>query len=64
MSRIRAYFDDIRNELFNKVSWPSWKELQDSAIIVMIASIIIAFIVFGMDKIFEKTLEFIYSMFK
>jgi len=64
MNRIRAYFEDTTNELFNKVSWPSWKELQDSAIIVMIASVIIAMIVFGMDKIFSYALEFIYSMFK
>ena len=64
MSKIRAYFEDTTNELFNKVSWPSWKELQDSAIIVMIASVIIAIIVFGIDKIFSYALEFIYSMFK
>ena len=64
MSKIRAYFEDTANELFNKVSWPSWKELQDSAIIVMIASVIIAIIVFGMDKIFSYALEFVYSMFK
>lgn len=64
MSRIRAYFEDTRNELMNKVSWPSWKELQDSAIIVMIASLIIAAIVFAMDKVFSWSLEFIYGMFK
>jgi preprotein translocase subunit SecE len=36
----------------NKVSWPSWSELQNSAIVVSVASLIIAFVVFGMDIVF------------
>jgi len=40
--KIKAYFADVYNELVNKVSWPSWSELQSSATIVMIASVIIA----------------------
>ncbi|MEW6470126.1 MAG: preprotein translocase subunit SecE [Bacteroidota bacterium] len=63
MSKIKAYIEDTTNELLNKVTWPTWKELQDSAIIVMIASVIIALIVFAMDWVFNKGLEFIYSMF-
>ena len=46
---IKAYFADVYNELINKVSWPSWAELQSSATIVMIASVIIAVGIFVMD---------------
>ena len=43
--RLKSYFKEAFNELFHKVSWPSWAELQDSTIVVMIASaLIIAFI--------------------
>jgi len=40
--------------LVHKVTWPTWKELQSSATIVMIASIIIALVIFVMDFIIEN----------
>ena len=39
------------DELMYKVSWPSWEELQSSAVVVAIASLIIALIIVGMDYI-------------
>ncbi|HRE97548.1 MAG TPA: preprotein translocase subunit SecE [Flavobacteriales bacterium] len=52
MAGIRAYFEETVNELVNKVSWPTQKELQSSAIIVLVASVIFALVVFLMDFIF------------
>lgn len=63
MSKFRAYIDESVDELFNKVSWPTWSELQSSSLIVLIASVIIALIVFLMDSSFNKLMEFIYSIF-
>ena len=57
------YIREAFNELIHKVSWPTWSELQSSAIVVMIASLIIAFVVFGMDMAFENLLKAIYGMF-
>ncbi|MDD3738190.1 MAG: preprotein translocase subunit SecE [Lentimicrobiaceae bacterium] len=57
------YVKDSYNELVNKVSWPTWSELQNSAIVVSIASLIIALIVFLMDQSFELLLEQYYSLF-
>ena len=62
MKKITAYFKDAYNELVYKVSWPSLKELSSSTIIVMIASIIIALIVFGMDSLFEWIVKFLYGI--
>lgn len=61
MSKIVNYFKDVQNELVNKTSWPTWSELQNSALVVMVASTIIALIVFGMDMSFDNTLEWIYK---
>lgn len=44
-----SYIKESYNELMHKVSWPTWQELQNSAIVVMIASFIIAFVVYAMD---------------
>jgi preprotein translocase subunit SecE len=61
--KVITYFKEAFNELIYKVSWPTWSELQSSAIVVMVASLIIALIVFGMDTVFQYTLKFIYELF-
>ncbi len=61
MSKIVNYFKDVQNELVNKTSWPSWSELQNSALIVMVASVIIAGIVYFMDFSFDKILDLVYK---
>lgn len=52
------------NELVYKVSWPSKQELGQSAVIVLIASLILALIVWCMDWSFESIMTFIYRLFK
>ncbi len=61
MSKITAYFKDVQNELVHKTSWPTWPELTNSAIVVMVASVIVAGIIFGMDITFEKLTNLIYE---
>ena len=58
--KIKAYLQDVYNELVHKVTWPTWKELQSSAIIVMIASFIIAIIIALMDGAFRNIMEWMY----
>jgi preprotein translocase subunit SecE len=62
MKRIVNYLKESYNELVHKVTWPTWKELQNSALVVMIASLIFALIVFAMDFSFQKILEGIYKL--
>lgn len=52
MAGLRAYFEETVHELVHKVSWPTQKELQSSAIIVLITSMIFALVVFAMDFVF------------
>ena len=63
MSKITLYIKDAYNELLHKVTWPTWKDLQSSSIVVLIASFIIAFIIFLMDISFENIMKMIYEMF-
>jgi len=62
MKKIVAYLRDAYNELVFKVSWPSKEELSGSTVIVLIASLIIALIVFGMDSLFEWVLKLLYGI--
>ena len=61
--KLLAYIEDSYDELVHKVSWPSWSELQSSAIVVSIASLIIALVVYLMDISFQTLLEQFYTLF-
>ena len=63
MKKFINYVKECYTELIQKVSWPTWKELQSSAVVVSIASLIIALVVYLMDKSFETLLEAFYRMF-
>jgi preprotein translocase subunit SecE len=54
MAGISTYIKESYDELIHKVTWPSWSELQQSSVLVFIASLIIALIVFGMDYAFGR----------
>ena len=61
--KIGAYIKDSFDELLNKVTWPTWEELQSSAVVVAIASLIIALIIFAMDQVFSNLMEIFYDLF-
>jgi len=50
------------DELINKMTWPTWDELQSSAIVTLIASALIALLIFGIDSILEQVFKFLYSV--
>jgi preprotein translocase subunit SecE len=63
MEKIRAYIQDSYNELMNKVSWPTWNELQSSAVVVLVATLIFGFVIFLIDAVFQGSLNLIYNLF-
>ena len=56
------YCKESYNELVHKTSWPTRKELAQSSVIVLIASIILALIVWLMDYCFESIISFVYGL--
>jgi preprotein translocase subunit SecE len=62
-NKVVTYIQESYDELMHKVSWPSWSELQGSAIVVSVASLIIAIIVFAMDEVFRNVLIQFYKLF-
>lgn len=62
MNKIALYFKESYIELAKKVSWPTWAQLQNSAIVVMVASLIFAIVIFAMDIVFKNIMTFIYNM--
>ncbi|MBL4578214.1 MAG: preprotein translocase subunit SecE [Flavobacteriales bacterium] len=61
---VKGYIEETVNELLHKVSWPTWSDLQSSAIVVAIASVMIAIVIYIMDKTFSGIMGVLYSMFE
>jgi preprotein translocase subunit SecE len=62
-NKVVTYIQESYDELMHKVSWPTWSELQGSAIVVSVASLIIAVIVYAMDTVFRTVLMQFYKLF-
>ena len=61
MNKLKNYVADSYNELRHKVSWPTLKELQASSVLVLIASFIMAGIVYLLDASFGQVMQFVYD---
>lgn len=64
MKKISTYIKDSYHELVQKVTWPTWAQLQQSTTIVLAATLIITAIVSVMDFGSLSILKIIYSIFK
>jgi len=57
------YVKGSYDELIHKVTWPSWSELQSSTLVVGVATLIIALLVYVLDISFRTLMEAVYSLF-
>ncbi|MBK7225711.1 MAG: preprotein translocase subunit SecE [Saprospiraceae bacterium] len=62
MEKLTLYIKESYAELVEKVTWPTWQNLFDSAKVVIIASIIISLVIFIMDILVNAVLKFIYNI--
>lgn len=62
MERLILSIKESYNELINKVTWPTWGNLQQSTILVLIASLIFALLVFLIDSVSRQVVNFFYGI--
>ena len=60
--KILKDIEDSYNELVYKVSWPTKSQLANSSVVVMVASIIIAIVIFAMDEVVDDLMHLIYGI--
>jgi preprotein translocase subunit SecE len=63
MEKLKNYILDSIDEIRNKVSWPKFNELQSSAILVLVASLIFALLIGVIDLGFKNALAWFYKEF-
>jgi preprotein translocase subunit SecE len=62
MRKFINYCKESYVELTKKVTWPTWSKLQSSALLVMLATVIIAVALFIVDFAFQHLMTAIYTL--
>ena len=61
MNKITNYIKESLKELTEKVTWPNWLQLQQSTMIVLVATLVLTFVVLAMDSGIGNGLRLIYE---
>lgn len=63
MEKVTLYLKESYQELMEHVTWPTMAQLQESTIVVLVTSVILALIIFLMDVACSLTFKNIYGVF-
>ena len=61
MNKLTQFVKDSYEEMKTNVSWPSRLELQNSAVLVLVASLVFAVVIGLVDLVFKNTLAALYN---
>ena len=62
MRKFINYLKESYVELTKKTTWPTWEKLQSSAILVMIATVILSVAIWVIDFAFQSIMTAIYTL--
>jgi preprotein translocase subunit SecE len=60
MSKFVTYIGNAYDELLHKVTWPTWKEIQETTGVVLVSILVLTALVFAMDALIRFVMGFIY----
>jgi preprotein translocase subunit SecE len=63
MNKLTQFFKESYEEMKSNVSWPSRLELQNSATLVLVASLLFALVIGLVDLVFKNGLTWFYQSF-
>jgi preprotein translocase subunit SecE len=63
MNKFISFIKESRTEMTEQVTWTKWPELQRTSIVVLIASLIFALVIAGMDVVFQEGIKAVYNLF-
>ena len=58
MGAVRTFFDEVRQEL-KKCAWPTWGELQESTMVVVVSVVILTVFVGISDLVLNSVLQLV-----
>jgi len=63
MQKLITFIKESVAEMRDKVSWPKYKDLQSSSVLVLVASVIFAVIIGIIDLAFDNAMSWFYGAF-
>ena len=60
--RARTFLAQVRNEL-TRVTWPSWKEVQATTLVVILTSIMFGLYLWGADLVLDRVARLLFTTF-
>jgi len=60
---VKNFVVESVDEMRNKVTWPKYSSLQNSAILVLVASLIFSLVIGVIDLSFENIMTWFYDLF-
>ena len=60
---VKNFVVESIDEMKNKVTWPKYASLQNSAVLVLVASLIFALVIGLIDLSFESVMTWFYDLF-
>ena len=60
--RARTFLAQVQNEL-SRVTWPSWKEVQATTLVVILTSIMFGVYLWGADLVLDRVARLIFTTF-
>lgn len=63
MNKIKGYLQTSYEEFAQKATWPTLTDLQKSTVLVLVAMVIFALVIFGMDQAIMSILGLIRDFF-
>ena len=62
LTRFVNYCKLSYNKLVHKTTWPTRKQLTSQAVLVLVSSLVLALVVFGMDELFNAIMKVVYTL--
>jgi preprotein translocase subunit SecE len=62
MDKIKLYINESYEELVNQVTWPTWENLQQTSMLVLGSTVVIAALIFVMDVLSKQLTGLIYNL--
>ena len=63
MQKLIGFIKESVVEMRDKVSWPKYKDLQSSSVLVLVASMIFALLIGVIDLAFDNAMSWVYGAF-
>ena len=60
--RARTFLAQVKNEL-DRVTWPSWKEVQATTLVVLMTSVLFGLYLWGADLVFDRVARLLFTTF-